>query len=181
MTGSNQRQGTHKAYQRASHTVSKTRQVVMLYDGAIRFLQQAREHMVAGEIEGRYHKLVRVGDILMALQSCLDFEAGGEPAKVLYDFYALADARVLAMHQNNSVEMCDQVLRDLKAMRDVWDGIDRGEASSQPQAASPAIAAGSISTGSAAADSTVQGQGQRQGQGQNLPPQAPGDPITISA
>lgn len=161
MTGSNQRQGSHKAYQRASHTVSKTRQVVMLYDGAIRFLKQAREHMVAGEIEGRYHKLVRVGDILMALQSCLDFEAGGEPAKVLYDFYALADQRILSMHQSNSVEMCDQVLRDLKAMRDVWDAIDRGEAASHAQAAAAAAAASP--------------------QGKNLPPEDPADPITVSA
>jgi flagellar protein FliS len=155
MTSSNQRQESHKAYQRASHTVSKTRQVVMLYDGAIRFLQQAREHMVAGEIEGRYHKLVRVGDILMALQSCLDFEAGGEPAKVLYDFYALADTRILTMHRTGSVETCDQVIRDLKAMRDVWDGIDRSAAAGN----------------SATIEST----------GQDLPNDASKDPITFSA
>ena len=37
--------GLYKAYSRANHTVSKTRQVVMLYDGAIRFMQQAAEAM----------------------------------------------------------------------------------------------------------------------------------------
>jgi flagellar protein FliS len=152
----NQRQGTHKAYQRASHTVSKTRQVVMLYDGAIRFLQQAREHMIAGEIEARYHKLVRVGEIVMALQSCLDFEQGGEPAKVLYDFYALADTRILTMHRTGSVETCDQVIRDLKAMREVWEVIDRGESAGQPSTPN---------------EST----------GKDLPPEAPKDPITFSA
>jgi len=128
-------QSVYKAYNRASHTVGKTRQVVMLYDGAIRFLKQAREDMVAGNIEGRFNKLVRVGEIIMGLQSCLDFDSGGESAKVLYSFYSGIDMRIISLHRTNSVEVCDQVINDLKEMRDVWDKIDRGDATPNAMAA----------------------------------------------
>lgn len=119
-------QNVYKAYTQATHTVAKTRQVVMLYDGAIRFLKQAREHMVAGEIEQRFNKLVRVGDIVVGLQSCLDFDSGGESAKILYQFYSTVDMRIMALHRTNDVTECDAIIRDLKQMRDVWDKIDRG-------------------------------------------------------
>ena len=73
-------QTAHNAYSRANHTVPKTRQVVMLYDGAIRFMKQAIEAIGAKDYETRYHKLTRVSDILVGLQACLDFNAGGEAA-----------------------------------------------------------------------------------------------------
>jgi flagellar protein FliS len=120
-------QTVYKAYSRANHTVAKTRQVVMLYDGAIRFLKQAREDMVERRIESRFNKLMRVGEIIMGLQSSLDFDNGGDTAKVLYAFYSNIDMRVLSLHRSNDVEECDRIILELKEMRDVWDKIDRGE------------------------------------------------------
>lgn len=116
-----------KAYHRASHTVAKTRQVVMLYDGIIRFLKQAREDMEARNIEARYNKLIRAGEIIMGLQASLDFDQGGEPAKVLYSFYSSVDMRIISLHRTNDINVCDEVIKDLKDMRDVWNRIDRGE------------------------------------------------------
>jgi flagellar protein FliS len=115
-----------KAYTRATHTVAKTRQVVMLYDGAIRFLKQAAEAMEKGEIEQRYLKLTRVSEVVSGLQNCLDFTSGGNTAQVLYDFYAGIDTRVFNLHRTPSPEACRQLIADLKEMRDVWDTIDRG-------------------------------------------------------
>jgi len=125
------------AYSKANHTVAKTRQVVMLYDGAIRFLQQAKSAMEQGDISERYNKLVRVGEIVMGLQSCLDFEQGGNTAKVLYDFYASVDMRIMALHRTNDARACEAIIHDLKEMRDVWDRIDRG-ATAPEQAAKAA-------------------------------------------
>lgn len=120
------------AYSRATHTVAKTRQVVMLYDGAIRFLQQAKAAMEEGDISARYTKLARAGEILVGLQSCLDFESGGDAAKVLYDFYAAVDMRIMALHRTNDAVACEGIVGDLKDMRDVWDRIDRGNATAAP-------------------------------------------------
>lgn len=144
----------YKAYTRASHTVAKTRQVVMLYDGVIRFLQQARVGMEAGDINERFTKLVKAGDVIVGLQSCLDFESGGTTAQVLYDFYSATEMRILTLHRTSDLEECDAIIRDLKQMRDVWYDIDRGmnaetspaeEASAHEQAMdAAAVAAASL-------------------------------------
>ena len=130
---------SYKAYHRAAHTVSKTRQVVMLYDGMIRFLQQAMEAMEKKDFETRYHKLMRVSDIITGLQACLDFESGRASAQVLYDFYARIDMRIFTLHRSNDIRETQSITRELKEMRDAWDKIDRGnEAGAAPAPAKPA-------------------------------------------
>lgn len=130
---------SYKAYSRATHTVSKTRQVVMLYDGAIRFLQQAAEAIENKDFETRYNKLTRAADIVVGLQACLDFESGGASAKVLFDFYSAMDMRIFALHRSNDLAACKTLIAELKEMRDVWDKIDRGnESTNATSAAKPA-------------------------------------------
>ena len=84
----------YQAYAAATQTVAKTKQVVMLYDGVIRFLQQAKEAISEKRIEDRYNLLIKASAIISGLQSCLDFEKGGDIAKVLYNFYVNIDGRI---------------------------------------------------------------------------------------
>lgn len=130
----------YQAYNRATHTVAKTRQVVMLYDGAIRFLAQARDAMEQGEIERRYKTLTRAGEILIGLQSCLDFEAGADAAQTLYDFYSALDGRIMQLHRTGDSAACAQVIEDLRAMRAVWHALDNEEKPQNPPAAPQAQA-----------------------------------------
>lgn len=117
----------YKAYSQASHTVAKTRQVVMLYDGVIRNLQQASEAMKHNHIEERYKKLVRASEIVIGLQGCLDFENAEPAARVLYDFYSSIDARLLSLHRSNDINLCNEIINELKEVREMWDKIDRGD------------------------------------------------------
>lgn len=116
---------SYQAYTTATQTVAKTRQIVLLYDGAIRFLQQTKEAIREGRIEDRYHLLLRASDIISGLQTCLDFEQGGDVARVLYQFYASIDNRLFSIHRNNSIADCDEIIADLRQMRDVWQDIDK--------------------------------------------------------
>jgi len=125
----------YQAYAAATQTVAKTRQIVILYDGAIRFLQQAKEAIHERRIEDRYHLLIRASGIINGLQSCLDFEQGGSVAKVLYQFYASLDTRLFSIHHSGSSESCDEIIADLKQMRDVWHEID--ESLVQPTGQNP--------------------------------------------
>lgn len=126
----------YQAYAAATQTVAKTRQIVMLYDGAIRYMQQAREAIRAGHIEERYRLLVRTSDIISGLQGCLDFENGGDVAKVLYQFYGGIETRVFSIHRTASAEACDSIIADLKQMRDVWQEIDKGASDAAANSAS---------------------------------------------
>lgn len=129
-----------KAYNQATHTVSKTRQVVMLYDGAIRFLQQAREAMEVRQIEKRYNLLVKASNIMLGLQSCLDFTQDKAIAQTLYDFYSSADARILSMHRSNDSKVCDQLIQELKELRTIWASVDNGIPDETSSATLPPLA-----------------------------------------
>ena len=98
----------------------------MLYDGAIRFLQQASEAIEKKDFETRYNKLTRAADIIIGLQACLDFDSGGPSAKVLFDFYTAIDMRIFSLHRNNDLAACQAIIAQMKEMREVWDKIDRG-------------------------------------------------------
>jgi flagellar secretion chaperone FliS len=114
----------YAAYQNAYQTVSKTRQIVMLYEGAIRFVQQAREAISENRIEDRYNLLMKASDVIIGLQSCLDFDADENVANTLYDFYARIDVRLMQLQRSNDEAECGYIIEELKGMRDVWRQID---------------------------------------------------------
>jgi flagellar secretion chaperone FliS len=127
----------YKAYSKATYTAPKLQQVVMLYDGTIRFVQQVREAIEKNDIETRFNKLVKAGDVIMALQASIDFDVNHEVAQILYDYYSQIDARIMAMHQHPTLEMCDGVIRDLREMRETWAAIERAEQAKAPGGAGP--------------------------------------------
>jgi flagellar secretion chaperone FliS len=115
----------YQAYAAATQTVAKTKQIVLLYDGVIRFLQQAKEAIRAKRYEERYQLLIKASEVVSGLQGCLDFENGGSIARLLYNFYSSIDSRLFAIHHSNSIETCDELIAEIKQMRDVWHEIDQ--------------------------------------------------------
>lgn len=144
---------SYGAYSRANHTVPKTRQVVMLYDGIIRNLQQAREAMKENKIEERYKKLSKAQEIITGLQMSLDFDSGAEAAQVLYDFYSFMDSRIMRLHRSNNADECEAVIQEFKQMRELWNTIDQQQG--QPADASAPPAADTQADASAAAPATT--------------------------
>jgi len=114
----------YQAYNLASQTVRKTKQIVMLYDGAIRYLKQAQLAINEKRIEDKFNLLNKASEIIVSLQSCLDFDNGGEISHILYDYYSSLDARILNIHRTNNLEMLDSVIANLKQMRESWHSID---------------------------------------------------------
>lgn len=97
----------------------------MLCEGAIRFLQQAAEAMRAGDAQQRYEKLVKAGEIILALKSALDLSSRDPVALQLDAFYHGLDGRILALHSSKDVEECAAILSELRGFRDAWDAISR--------------------------------------------------------
>ncbi len=115
----------YQAYASATQTVAPVRQIVLLYDGIIRLVQQAKEAITEKRIEDRYNLLIKSSELVGGLQACLDFDNGGEIARVLYSYYSSIDARIFAIHRTNSTQDCESVIADLKQMRDAWNDIDK--------------------------------------------------------
>ncbi|MBY0354898.1 MAG: flagellar export chaperone FliS [Rickettsiales bacterium] len=120
-------QENYHAYRRAIHTVGKSRQIVMLYDGVISSLQQARDAMAQGRAEDRFNLLSKASQIVMGLQSSLDFDSGKLIAATLYDFYSGILFQMNSMNRHNDMAQCQAVIEEIKSMRQVWDEIDRQE------------------------------------------------------
>lgn len=123
------------AYKAVSHLVRKTKQVVMLYDGAIRYVQQAKAAIEKGDIESRFNSLTKACDIINGLQMSLDFNNGGQVAKLLYDYYAAMDMRLLSVHQSNDLSLLDLTIKHLKMMREAWEEIDATSALNESKGA----------------------------------------------
>lgn len=99
------------------------RLVVMLYDGALDRIQQARgcaEHGMAGE---KSAAIGRALAILDELRGSLDFEKGGPLAANLEDLYAYASRRLLAASATGDVRILDEVAALLRELREAWAAI----------------------------------------------------------
>jgi flagellar secretion chaperone FliS len=118
----------HNVYKAVAQMDRKTRQVVMLYDGAIRYCQQAKAAIETNNIQERYNSLTKACDIITGLQLCLDFESGGDVAKLLYDYYSGLDMSLLMVHTNNDVNLVNSCIDNLKKMREAWVEVDEKQA-----------------------------------------------------
>lgn len=94
--------------------------LVMLYDGAIRFLRQGRLAMEEGDLKGKVEKMSRVINIVTELSNTLDFEQGGEFAENLDSLYWYMIRELTRANARNEPEPLDTVEEMLVDLRDAW-------------------------------------------------------------
>lgn len=114
-----------RKYVAAHHAINKTRQIVMLYDGIIKAVNAAKDAINHNNIQERFNNLERATNIINGLQASIDFENGGEIAQILEDYYMSIFLRLTSVNHNNSTEICEHVLNELKIMRDAWVEVDQ--------------------------------------------------------
>lgn len=132
------RQLASAAYRGASETIAPARQIVLLYDGAIRCLREAEAAIAAGAIERRHRNVAKAFAIINALHCCLDFERGGEVARSLDRFYGYVLYRMSRIDPSNDPAICAELVGLLSRMRDSWATIAEGGAARPPNpSASP--------------------------------------------
>jgi flagellar protein FliS len=113
-----------QAYREASvMTASPEQLVVMLYDGAGRFLRQAQGAMLAGTWLPASEKLSRAEAIIDELLATLDMDAG-EIAERLQAIYVFCKARLIEARLERDPGRVDQVARLLTELRGAWASID---------------------------------------------------------
>ncbi len=94
--------------------------VVMLYDGAITFLNRALAAVETGDIQKKSDNLKGALAIIVQLEGSLNFEQGGEVAQTLKAFYSYARAQALKASLENSVEMLRSLIQEFTTVRDAW-------------------------------------------------------------
>ena len=103
----------HAYLQTQVGTTGRGEIIVMLYDGALRFLAQAREKMEARDMAGKGMLISRALDIINELDSSLNMEAGGELAQNLHNLYFLCNTRLLQANLKLDTARLDSVVEIL--------------------------------------------------------------------
>lgn len=105
---------------------SPAERVVLLYDGAIRFMMITKMAITEKDIQKRYDNALKARNIISHLQETLDMEKGGEIATNLDNIYTYLLHQFLEIDKNN-LEAVEEVLKHLKILRESWAKIAMGE------------------------------------------------------
>ena len=114
-----------KSYQTiATQTASPGQLVVMLYDGAIRFLERALEgfqHDDPLEFNRTINNnILRAREIVNELNNSLDLAQGGELAATLRRLYGFMNRQLLRSNARKTPEGIHDTIRRLGILRDAW-------------------------------------------------------------
>ncbi len=109
------------AYGRVANTENNPlQQIVLLYDGAIKFLRLAAADIEAKDIAAKAEHTNRALDIIAYLQSILDFDRGGEVAPVLDALYASVMATIFTASATLDSALMRHAADLLAPVRDSW-------------------------------------------------------------
>ena len=109
-------------------TASPEQLVVMLYDGAIRFLRQSAEAMRVGNREQSRNRMRRAEEVIDELNYSLD-TSQGEVAQNLRMIYLFSKRQLVRANIDGDAERIDAVSRMLADLRESWMTIaERAEA-----------------------------------------------------
>lgn len=97
--------------------------VVMLYDGALKFMGTARAAIERCDIPARREAISRTLAIISELQSTLNLAEGGQVAIELDRLYTYSNVRLLEAAMKNEVAAVDDVKRVFEILRDGWNTI----------------------------------------------------------
>lgn len=107
----------------ATTTQSRGRLVVMLYDGAIKFLKLAIRELDAGNMDQKWVYIKKAMDIINELNAVLDIEAGGEVAVNLRKLYMFMTRHLNTANVKKDPQMINEVIKLLEELNQGWKAI----------------------------------------------------------
>jgi flagellar secretion chaperone FliS len=112
------------AYQEtAISTQSRGRLIVLLYDGAIKFLKLAIKELEAGNHTAKGQYINRAADILRELDAVLDMDSGGEIAQNLRQLYLFMSRRLWQANVKRDPQIIREVITLLEELNQSWKTI----------------------------------------------------------
>jgi flagellar protein FliS len=104
-------------------TQNKGRLIVLLYDGAVKFMRLAIKELEAGNYEAKGQYLNRAQDIINELNAVLDTDAGGEIATNLRKLYCFMNNRLSQANVKRDPQMIRDVITLMEELNRSWKAI----------------------------------------------------------
>lgn len=99
--------------------------VIMLYDGAIRFMEAGKYGIEHKDLELQNQNLQKAQRIVMELMSCLDMDKGGEIAKNLLALYSYVLNELVEANVGDKIEPIDRCIKILCELRESWVEVEK--------------------------------------------------------
>lgn len=119
--------------QNSVETASPTRLIVMLYDGAVRFLSQGLAAMQVGQHVQQSILIGKAQAIIAHLHDTLDTEIGSAFAQSLAKIYTALLATLTQANIEDSPKPVENAIEILRELRETWAEVDRQCRSKQTQ------------------------------------------------
>lgn len=101
-------------------TASGLKLVVMLYAGAIKFLNIAKQGILNKQLDVANNHIIKAQDIVSELMSSLNFDAG-DIAQNLYSLYIYMNKRLLEANIQKNANIIDEIIRLLNTLKTAWE------------------------------------------------------------
>ncbi len=111
------------------NTIGRAEIILALYDGAIRFLDQAEDKIKEKDMVGKGNLISKVIDIVGELDASLNMEVGGEVARSLHNFYGVCNRNLLMANLKLDLELLRNTKQNIQSIRSAFF-----EASQTPEA-----------------------------------------------
>lgn len=103
------------------NTADSRKLILLLYEGAIKFLQCAKQKAEMADVAARAYNLNRATAILLELLRCLDMERGGEIAMNLRALYIFMLRRLLQANLQNDPRMIGECIAIVENLHAGWE------------------------------------------------------------
>jgi flagellar secretion chaperone FliS len=109
------------------NTANQGKLIVMLYDGAIKFLKVALENMDVKTYDVVNTNIIKAQDIITELLLSLNMKDGGEISANLFNLYLYFKKRLLEANIQKDSEIIKDVIGHMNLLRDSWNKISARE------------------------------------------------------
>ena len=111
-----------KQYQKLSiETATREQILIMLYDGAIQFLNKAKMALNKKDFESYHSNLIGAQKIIQEFIDSLDREIAPQLAQNLTSLYEYFIRRLIHANMKKDINAIDEVLGYLKSLKQTWE------------------------------------------------------------
>jgi flagellar secretion chaperone FliS len=118
-------------------TTSQAHLVLMLFDGAISYLEQSKEKIATREYAQKGILISKAMDVIAELDCSLNGEKGGEIAQNLHNLYFYCNTRLLTANMNMDSEIVGEVITILSKLRSAFAEAAHGNPSQHRETLRP--------------------------------------------
>lgn len=112
--------------------------IIMLYDGAIRFLEESLKYIDDFKTYDKANtNILRAQDIIAELMVSLDMDKGGEIADNLFNLYAYMKKELLNANIEKKNQPIKTVIKLMRELKGAWEEMDPSKASNNKAAPKP--------------------------------------------